>query len=106
MIDRLLLEQKVRVVQTMEFDNIETVKRAVEIESGLSIVPESSVQDEVRNGSLVAVELDCFEVWRSLAVIYRRHKAISPAQKQFVTLLKELPWSAENGQLVPQASLS
>lgn len=100
-IDRLLHEQGVHVVQSMEFDNIETVKKAVEVESGVSIVPESSVTDEVRNGTLAAVELDCFEVWRSLAVMYRRHKPITPAQKQFVALLKDLPWSAENGQLLP-----
>ena len=103
-IDRLLHEQSVQVVQTMEFDNIETVKRAVEIEGGVSIVPQSSVTVEVRHGTLAAVELDCFEVWRSLALMYRRHKPISPAQKHFVNLLKDLPWSAENGQLVPQSA--
>ncbi len=88
-IDRMLREQNVEVQHTMEFDNIETVKRAVEIENGISIVPETSVTDETRNGSLVAVEIENFDMWRPLGVVYRRHRIISPAQKQFVAMLKE-----------------
>ena len=81
----------------MEFDNVETVKRAVEIEDGVSIVPQTSVEDEVRNGSLVSFEVEGFGLWRPLAVIYRRHRPISPAQKQFVELLKELRCPTDEG---------
>ena len=42
----------------LEFDNIETVKRAVEIENGVSIVPEAAIQDEVETGALVAMEFN------------------------------------------------
>ena len=91
-IDRMLREQGVEIEHTMEFDNIETVKRAVEIENGISIVPQTSVADEARNGSLVPVEVESFDMWRPLGVLYRRHRAISPAQKQFVALLKEPRW--------------
>ena len=96
-IDRMLREQGVEIEHTMEFDNIETVKRAVEIENGVSIVPQTSVADEARNGSLVPVEVESFDMWRPLGVLYRRHRAISPAQKQFVTLLKEPRWLEEPG---------
>ena len=96
-IDRMLREQGVEIEHTMEFDNIETVKRAVEIENGVSIVPQTSVADEARNGSLVPVEVESFDMWRPLGVLYRRHRAISPAQKQFVTLLKEPRWLEEQG---------
>ena len=96
-IDRMLREQGVEIEHTMEFDNIETVKRAVEIENGVSIVPQTSVADEARNGSLVPVEVESFDMWRPLGVVYRRHRAISPAQKQFVALLKEPRWLEEQG---------
>ena len=96
-VDRLLREQGIHVQQTMEFDNVETVKRAVEIEGGVSIVPQTSVEDEVRNGELVALEVEGFGLWRPLAVIYRRHRPISPAQKQFVELLKELRCPSDEG---------
>ena len=44
-LDRHLKEQGVAINQTMEFDNIETVKRAVEIENGVSIVPQNTVEE-------------------------------------------------------------
>ena len=96
-IDRLLREQGVKIEHTMEFDNIETVKRAVEIENGISLVPQTSVADETRNGSLVAIEVESFDMWRPLGVLYRRHRVISPAQQQFVALLKEPRWLATDG---------
>ncbi len=98
-IDRLLREQGVKIEQAMEFDNIETVKRAVEIENGISLVPQTSVADESRNGSLVAVEVESFDMWRPLGVMYRRHRAITPAQQQFVALLKEPRWLPTDGLL-------
>ena len=98
-IDRLLREQGVVIEHAMEIDNIETVKRAVAVENGVSIVPQTSIADETRNGSLVAVEIESFEMWRPLGVIYRRHRAISPAQKQFVAMLKEPRWTGEEGLL-------
>lgn len=94
-IDRMLREQGVEIQMAMEFDNIETVKRAVEIEHGISIVPETSVADETRNGSLVAVEIESFDMWRPLGVVYRRHRAISPAQKQFIAMLMQEKAGAE-----------
>ncbi len=103
-IDRLLREQGIEIEHAMEFDNIETVKRAVEIENGVSIVPQTSVADETRNGSLVAVEIESFEMWRPLGVIYRRHRAISPAQKQFVALLKETRWTEHEALLDPRSA--
>ena len=101
-IDRLLREQGIEIKQAMEIDNIETVKRAVEIENGVSIVPQTSVADETRNGSLVAVEIESFEMWRPLGVIYRRHRPISPAQKQFVAMLKEPRWPGTERLLDPE----
>ena len=98
-IDRLFIERNVQVERAKEFDNVETVKRAVEIGSGVSIVPLTNVSDEVDRGTLVAVELDGIEMWRPLGVIYRRHRAIAPAQKQFVTLLKETPWALDKTSL-------
>ena len=42
----------------MEFDNIETVKRAVEIDAGVSIVPQGTVTQEVNKQTLAAVTLE------------------------------------------------
>jgi len=73
----------------MEFDNIETVKRAVEIDSGVAIVPQETIKQEVANGTLAAVRLEESEFYRTLGVIYKKNKVLSPAIKQFIALLKE-----------------
>ncbi len=54
-IDRSLRHHDVNVEVVLEFDNIENIKRAVEIPAGVSILPEPSLAREVRAGTLVAV---------------------------------------------------
>jgi DNA-binding transcriptional LysR family regulator len=73
----------------MEFDNIETVKRAVEIEEAVSIVPENCVRDEVRGGALAAVELDEAEMWRPLGAIVKSATARSRSLKEFLAMLEK-----------------
>ena len=68
----------------MQFDNIETVKRAVEIDSGVAIVPQETISEEVANQTLAAVELENGAYSRPLAIIYKKNKVLSPAIKQFI----------------------
>ncbi len=87
-LDRMLREHGVGVHHAMEFDNIETVKRAVEIDAGLAIVPRATVAQEVAKQSLAEVKFEDVELYRPLAVIYKKNKVLSPAMKQFITTLK------------------
>ena len=90
-VDRHLKECNVSVVQTMEFDNIETVKRAVEIENGISIVPRNTVRAEVRAGILCAVEIEKPEMRRPLGILLKRTHPRSPALREFIALLQKNP---------------
>jgi DNA-binding transcriptional LysR family regulator len=88
-IDRLLKDAKVSVNMVMEFDNIETVKRAVEIEAGVAIVPHLTVAQELNKKTLAEVALEgSGDFTRLLAAIMKKHKVLSPALKQFIALLK------------------
>lgn len=86
-IDRHFREHGVEIIHTMEFDNIETVKRAVEIESGISLVPSNTVRQEVESGVLIAIPLDGAKLSRPLGVITKRNRPRSPAQKAFINAL-------------------
>jgi len=88
-IDKVLREHRVQVMHVMEFDNVETVKRAVEINAGIAIVPLSTVTQEVSNQTLAALTVDDADLQRPLAVIYKKNKALSTAMKQFISVLKE-----------------
>jgi len=88
-LDRILKDHSVDVHHVMEFDNIETVKRAVEIDAGVAIVPQGTVIQEVAKQTLAQITLEDGEFFRPLAVIYKRNKVLSPAMKQFISILKE-----------------
>jgi DNA-binding transcriptional LysR family regulator len=87
-IDKILKDHGVKVETVMEFDNIETVKRAVEIEAGISIVPRGTITQEVAKQTLAEVKIEGREFYRPLAAIYKKNKVLSPAMKQFLTMLK------------------
>lgn len=87
-IDKILKDYNVGVQNVMEFDNIETVKRAVEIEAGISIVPQATILQEVSKQTLAQVEIQDAEFFRPLAALYKKNKVLSPAIKQFMAILK------------------
>jgi len=87
-IDKILREEGVEVNNVMEFDNIETVKRAVEIDAGISIVPSSTISQEVSKQTLASAPVDHPEMYRPLAAIMKRGKVLSPAMRQFINILK------------------
>jgi DNA-binding transcriptional LysR family regulator len=88
-VDKVLRDGGISVKVVMEFDNIETVKRAVEIEAGVSIVPAGTVAGEVSKQTLTALPFADVSIGRPLAVIYKKNKVLSPAMTQFIALLKE-----------------
>jgi DNA-binding transcriptional LysR family regulator len=87
-VDRILRAHGVSVKRVAEFDNIETIKRAVEVGIGAAIVPSPSVIDEARTGSLAVVALAEPEWTRAVGVIYRSDRTLGTAAKKFIQLLK------------------
>jgi DNA-binding transcriptional LysR family regulator len=87
-IDKIFKDHGLTVHTVMEFDNIETVKRAVEIDAGVSIVPQATVSQEVAKHTLSQIELDGGDFYRPLAAIHKKNKVLSPAMRQFVNTLK------------------
>ncbi|HYV31738.1 MAG TPA: LysR family transcriptional regulator [Candidatus Binatia bacterium] len=87
-IDKILKENNVGVQHVMEFDNIETVKRAVEIDAGIAIVPHGTIIQEVSKQTLAEIRIEDEEFYRPLAAIHKKSKVLSPAMKQFLNVLK------------------
>jgi DNA-binding transcriptional LysR family regulator len=87
-VDRMLREAGVSVKQAMEFDNVETVKRAVEIDSGIAIIPASSIAQEIQQQTLASVAIENGRYFRPLAAIYKKSRVLSPAMTQFLGVLK------------------
>ncbi|NNE94174.1 MAG: LysR family transcriptional regulator [Verrucomicrobiales bacterium] len=88
-IDKMFERAGIKVKEVVEFDNIETVKRGVEIENAISIVPSEAVKNEVEAGKICQVNLEGRDIWRPLGVIRRRAKAITPSMRELIRLLKK-----------------
>ena len=86
-LDKIFREHGVTPQTVMEFDNVETIKRAVEIDSGVAIVPETTIQQEVKARTLVAMGLENANCVRPVGLIYKKSRVLSPAMKRFIELL-------------------
>ena len=71
----------------MEFDNVETIKRAVEVGSGISILPQATVSGELKRGALVKVDFVEGRFTRTVGLIYRRGRVMSVAAREFMRLM-------------------
>ena len=86
--DRMLRHHDVSFTVALEFDNIENIKRAVEIPAGVAILPEPTLAREVEAGTLVAVRIEGQDpdhrFRRPLAIIHRRHHQLGLTAARFL----------------------
>ena len=89
--DEMLSNAGVDISVVMEFDNVETVKRALEINAGIAILPRHTVLNETERKQLVAIKLDNGIHARPLAIIHKKNRILTPALRSFVELMKNSP---------------
>jgi DNA-binding transcriptional LysR family regulator len=95
-IDRELAANGVTMQVALEFDNIETIKRAIEIGTGVSLLPEPTVERELSTGTLAKVALVGQPLARPLGIIHRRDRELSDTAQRFVRMLQT---NAANGNV-------
>jgi DNA-binding transcriptional LysR family regulator len=86
-VDQIFRDNKIEIEPVMEFDNIETVKRAVEIDHGIAIVPQATVTQEANQGTLSVIPFRGREFTRPLAILHRKGRVLTPAMKKFIEIL-------------------
>jgi DNA-binding transcriptional LysR family regulator len=86
-LDRFFRESGVSVRTVMQFDNIQSIKEAVALGSGISILPERAMQAEVVQRRLVSIPFRAPQLLRPIAVIHRRKKKLNRAAREFVRLI-------------------
>ncbi len=87
--DNILQRYNIIVRPVMEFDNIETIKRAVEINSGISILPETAILQEVGSGTIKAIGFSNESFVRPTGIIVRKNKLLGQAGRYFIELLRK-----------------
>ena len=72
----------------MEFDNIETIKRAIEIKSGVSILPLPSVKTEIAGGTLVSINFSNEQFYRPTGITVRKDHQLNKAAQYLLELMQ------------------
>jgi len=85
--DQIFFNAGIEIEPVMEFDNVETVKRAVEINAGIAIIPQTTVTREAAQGLLKIVPFKDQTFTRPLALIHRKGRIQTPAMKKLAELL-------------------
>jgi len=88
LIDHIFLQYNVTVRTIMEFDNIETIKRAIEIKSGVGILPLPSVHTEVSSGTLTVAELTNERFFRPTGIIIQKGHPLNKAGQYLLELMQ------------------
>jgi len=102
-IDKKLRSMGVSMRVVVELDNIDSVKHAAIVNSGVAFLPEPTVQNELAAGSLKAIQCDELKMTRPLAIIQRRDLPMSRAARGMLDLL--LQDAASDSDPSPAATL-
>jgi DNA-binding transcriptional LysR family regulator len=86
-VDRFFRAHGVNVQVILEFDNIENIKKAIELGAGVALLPEPTLRREVEEHALVARPLYGCRLVRPLGIIHRRHLKPSNSARRFVDML-------------------
>jgi DNA-binding transcriptional LysR family regulator len=88
-LDRFLRAQGVEVNLVMHFDNIQMIKEAVALGSGISILPARTMQAEIEQGRLVAVRLNAPDLVRPVGIVHRKRKKFNSATRALLAMLTD-----------------
>jgi DNA-binding transcriptional LysR family regulator len=86
-IDRQLRQLGVTMRIAVELDNIDSVKHAAVVNSGVAILPKLTVQNEVAAGSLTMLKCEGLNLTRPLGIIQKRDVSMSRAARSFIELI-------------------
>src|SRR5882724_7166509 len=90
-LDRFFRDLGIEIRLAMQFDNIQMIKEAVALGSGISILPARTMLAEVEQGRLVAIPLHAPELVRPVGIVHRKRKKFNRAAQSFLDLLQETP---------------
>jgi DNA-binding transcriptional LysR family regulator len=88
-IDRALKQHDVKVEVVMEFDNVETIKQAIGINAGVSILPRPTVLNESGMRTLAVMPLGLPGLVRPIGIIHRRGRRLTPVVARFIEQLQK-----------------
>ncbi len=88
-VERYLRRHGVHINVVMHFDNIPSMKEAVALGQGVSILPIRVLETDIEEGRLAAIPIKGCTLARPLGVLHLRRKKLNAAAQAFLDLLRE-----------------
>jgi DNA-binding transcriptional LysR family regulator len=101
---QLFAKHHVPLEKRTELPTIESIKRFVQMDMGVAIVPRMCVRWEVEQGWLVEVKIRQLRMPRDLYLLYRRRGPLSHAAAALLKMLRPRTAAADGGEGSPQAA--
>jgi DNA-binding transcriptional LysR family regulator len=86
-IDRYLRSIGITMPIAAEFDNVDSVKHALELNNAVAFLPRPAIVEELESGTLVALTCDWLTLQRPLGVIQRRDTSLGRTARALYELL-------------------
>jgi LysR family transcriptional regulator, low CO2-responsive transcriptional regulator len=89
-LDKLFRPYRSRLRVPMELPSIGMIKTFVAADVGLSIISEGFARDLVKSGEVKLLNVDGVDLWRELALVYRRDRSLPRGVQALIGMIREL----------------
>jgi DNA-binding transcriptional LysR family regulator len=91
LVTRQLASAKLDDVQVMTIDSVSAQKRLIEADIGIALLPESSIQEELRLGTLRTINIPDLQTTIPIHVLYRKSGYLTGASRTLLSLISNAP---------------
>jgi DNA-binding transcriptional LysR family regulator len=91
LVTRQLGSAKLDDVQVMTIDSLTAQKRLIEADIGIALLPESSIQEELRLGTLRTIDISDLQTTVPIHVLYRKSGYLTGASRTLLSLISNVP---------------
>jgi DNA-binding transcriptional LysR family regulator len=88
-LDKLFRPYRSRIRVAMELPSIGMIKKFVGADAGVSFISESFARDQVKAGEVKLLNVDGFDLFRELGLVYRRDRSLPRAAQALIALIRE-----------------
>ena len=88
-LDKLFRPHRSHLRVAMELPSIGMIKTFVAADVGISIISESFARDQVKSGEVKLLTVEGVDLWRELALVYRRDRSLPRAVQSLIGMIRE-----------------
>jgi DNA-binding transcriptional LysR family regulator len=90
MLEKMLTQEKVKLSRVLQFNSIEAIKECVMAGTGIAVLPEIAVKEEIAESALVELPWQDGQLYANLLMIWQKSKWVSPILEAFMEMTREV----------------